>query len=158
MFAHLPSRLCARLIHRRRAYSSSVSAAEQPAGVKGLFGDGESISSTALDLLQFGAFVAMVNRFFVTITQCTGPSMLPTIGTSGDIFLTIPLRIPQWLGIERPRVGDVVIAISPTDPTQTVCKRVLGARLSHDLSSLIFPRPPRGTDQAIAERTLFALT
>uniref|UniRef100_A0A7S4F4Y9 Peptidase S26 domain-containing protein n=1 Tax=Chrysotila carterae TaxID=13221 RepID=A0A7S4F4Y9_CHRCT len=126
MFAHLPSRLCARLIHRRRAYSSSVSAAEQPAGVKGLFGDGESISSTALDLLQFGAFVAMVNRFFVTITQCTGPSMLPTIGTSGDIFLTIPLRIPQWLGIERPRVGDVVIAISPTDPTQTVCKRVLG--------------------------------
>ena len=50
----------------------------------------------AVDLLQFGAFVAFVNNYVVSVTQCIGPSMLPTISTQGDVVLTRPLH-GRWL-------------------------------------------------------------
>ena len=49
-----------------------------------------------VDLLQFGAFVAFVNNYVVSVTQCIGPSMLPTISTQGDVVLTRPLH-GRWL-------------------------------------------------------------
>lgn len=46
--------------------------------------------------------------------------MLPTLNAAGDIVLMD--RISPRFGLVK--VGDVVICKSPTDPTQTVCKRV----------------------------------
>jgi inner membrane protease subunit 1 len=76
------------------------------------------------------------------IRLCSGFSMLPTLSHQGDFVLIspIPLRFfesrmgraargaqedeegGEW-GIKR---GDIVIATSPTDPSKTVCKRVIG--------------------------------
>lgn len=75
---------------------------------------------------------------FLEIRQCAGASMLPTLSHTGDFVLISPIPLhfhssaaqrngessstSQW-GIKR---GDIVIATSPTDPSKTVCKRVLG--------------------------------
>lgn len=83
----------------------------------------DDAASAALELLQFGAFVLCVNNYVLTSTQCVGPSMLPTISSAGDIVLALPISLFSWS--IAPRTGDVVIATSPTDPSQTVCKRVL---------------------------------
>lgn len=72
------------------------------------------------------------------VRLCSGFSMLPTLSHEGDFVLIspIPLRAydtrlgraargetdTEW-GIKR---GDIVIATSPTDPSKTVCKRVIG--------------------------------
>ena len=56
------------------------------------------------------------------LTVCVGPSMLPTLHTQGDMVLVE--HVSQRL---RPlELGDVVIARSPLDPRQYICKRVLG--------------------------------
>lgn len=94
--------------------------------------------SSIIDLVQFGAFVAFVTKYCANITQCTGPSMLPTISTGGDVLLTVPTRLCKLFGLEAPQLGDVIISISPSDRTQTVCKRVLG--MPGD--TLLTPPPP----------------
>ena len=48
--------------------------------------------------------------------------MLPTLAARGDIVLAESLSVRAG----RLRVGDVVVARSPTNPRHTVCKRVLG--------------------------------
>lgn len=71
--------------------------------------------------------------------MCAGFSMLPTLSHTGDFVLISPLPLrfhitaAQLNGTARPstsewgiRRGDVVIATSPTDPSKTVCKRILG--------------------------------
>lgn len=75
------------------------------------------------------------------VRLCSGFSMLPTLSHEGDFVLIspIPLRAAydtrlaraargettdtESSGIHR---GDIVIATSPTDPSKTVCKRVIG--------------------------------
>ena len=74
--------------------------------------------------------------------MCTGPSMQPTLNPRGDYVLVdkltpslrrLKVRVvggdtvrndnstsPLWL-----RIGDVVVAKSPTNPSMTVCKRVV---------------------------------
>mmetsp|Transcript_37123 Transcript_37123/g.119052 ORF Transcript_37123/g.119052 Transcript_37123/m.119052 type:complete len:112 (+) Transcript_37123:797-1132(+) len=52
--------------------------------------------------------------------MCSGPSMLPTLNPAGDIV--VMERVSPRLGAIRP--GDVVIAKSPTNASQTICKRV----------------------------------
>ncbi|KAL1507105.1 hypothetical protein AB1Y20_007961 [Prymnesium parvum] len=81
-------------------------------------------TQAAVELLQFGAFALCVNNYVISSTQCVGPSMLPTISSAGDIVLALPVSSFSWS--IRPQLGDVVICTSPTDPSQTVCKRVLG--------------------------------
>eukprot|EP00966_Prymnesium_polylepis_P246158 5693763-Prymnesium_polylepis.1 len=81
-------------------------------------------AALAVDLIKFGAVTICVHKYFCSSTQCVGPSMLPTIGTSGDIVLTLPVFNFGWS--ISPQRGDVVVATSPSDPTQTVCKRLLG--------------------------------
>ena len=81
--------------------------------------------SWIVDMLQFGAFVAMVNHFALSMTQCIGPSMKPTLTSGGDIVLLWPLPMARLLR-GGPQLGDVVIATSPSDPSQSVCKRVVG--------------------------------
>ena len=81
--------------------------------------------SWIVDMLQFGAFVALVNHFVISMTQCIGPSMKPTLTSGGDIVLLWPLPMARLLR-GGPQLGDVVIATSPSDPSQSVCKRIVG--------------------------------
>ena len=48
--------------------------------------------------------------------------MLPTLAARGDVVLAESLSVRAG----KLRVGDVVVARSPTNPRHTVCKRVLG--------------------------------
>ena len=52
--------------------------------------------------------------------MCVGPSMLPTFNASGDIVL-LERFSPRMAKLSR---GDVVVARSPTNAKQTVCKRI----------------------------------
>ena len=61
------------------------------------------------------------NKKLKTI-QCVGPSMLPTLQARGDVVLAESLSVRTG----KLRVGDVVVARSPTNASHTVCKRVLG--------------------------------
>ena len=82
----------------------------------------EDLLNFAPSLLQFGCLAAFTQNYVLAVMQCVGPSMLPTIGTSGDVVLMWPTAS----GLIKPQLGDVVIAASPTDPSATVCKRVVG--------------------------------
>ena len=77
---------------------------------------------SARAVVQAGCALHFVNGNVVEVTMCLGPSMMPTFQQQGDYVLTE--HITPALG--RLRVGDVVIARSPTNPAQVVCKRVLG--------------------------------
>jgi len=55
-------------------------------------------------------------------SQCVGPSMLPTFNARGDVVLLESATARRG----ALRVGDVVVARSPSDPRHAVCKRVLG--------------------------------
>ena len=78
-----------------------------------------------IDMVQFGAFVTIVNGYVLSMTQCIGPSMKPTLTTAGDIVLLWPAPMVRLLH-GGPQRGDVVISTSPVDPSQSVCKRVVG--------------------------------
>lgn len=58
----------------------------------------------------------------VTVLQCEGPSMLPTINERGDRVLVETLS-PRLLSYRK---GDLVIARPPGEPRGIVCKRVIG--------------------------------
>ena len=104
-----------------RLSSSSTAEAEAEAEAAGWSTD----LSWIVDMLQFGAFVALVNHFVLSMTQCIGPSMKPTLTAGGDIVLLWPLPMARLLR-GGPQLGDVVIATSPSDPSQSVCKRIVG--------------------------------
>lgn len=53
--------------------------------------------------------------------QCSGPSMEPTL-ESNNILLTEHIT-PRFQKLQK---GDIVIAISPTNPRQNICKRIKG--------------------------------
>mgnify|MGYP001985643463 FL=1 len=83
-------------------------------------------ASLMFEMVQFGSLVVWVTDYMVTVTQCVGPSMLPTIGAGGDVVLMLPMRLHRFFGLDRPCVGDLTISTSPANPSQTICKRVLG--------------------------------
>ena len=66
--------------------------------------------------------VHAIQTYIVDVTMCIGPSMLPTFREAGDIVLINRLGF-RFRGVDS---GDVVIANSPTNEKQTVCKRVRG--------------------------------
>lgn len=49
--------------------------------------------------------------------------MLPTFNEAGDIVVVDCLHVKMGRALQK---GDIVIAKSPTNPGNTVCKRVLG--------------------------------
>ncbi|XP_011295139.1 mitochondrial inner membrane protease subunit 1 isoform X2 [Musca domestica] len=53
--------------------------------------------------------------------ECNGPSMEPTL-FSNNILLTERITTRFY----KPNRGDIVIAVSPTNPDQYICKRVIG--------------------------------
>ncbi|OCF38349.1 signal peptidase I [Kwoniella heveanensis CBS 569] len=85
---------------------------------------------TTIRTIQILAALHLVSTTLVELRICTGYSMLPTLSQHGDCVLVSPL--PYWSPFaekhkaRRPQRGDVIVATSPMDPRQTVCKRVLG--------------------------------
>lgn len=64
-----------------------------------------------------------------------GPSMLPTLSTTGDVLLVERVSTR----FQTIKTGDVVMAFSPENPRMIVCKRVLGLEGDH-----IAVLPPNG--------------
>lgn len=101
-----------RLVVRQRRHCSSSSEKQKSYIAENL--------DSLWGLAKFGAFLHLFHEYFLDISMCCGPSMLPTLSASGDIVLME--RISPRLG--KIKVGDVVISKSPTEAGQTVCKRV----------------------------------
>ena len=75
-------------------------------------------------MVRIAVVITAVKTHVVDLTLCVGPSMMPTFNPSGDVVV-VAKRERAWTG--RPtRRGDVVLATSPTNPTQLVFKRVVG--------------------------------
>ena len=78
-------------------------------------------------VLQFAAIMYCVQTYVIDTTMCIGPSMLPTFNSAGDIVL-----INRFSHRYRPvKLNDVIVAKSPSNPDQIVCKRVLGLEGDH---------------------------
>ncbi|XP_024542968.1 mitochondrial inner membrane protease subunit 1 isoform X1 [Selaginella moellendorffii] len=73
-------------------------------------------------IVQCVCFMDVFSNHVLQIQQCIGPSMLPTFNIRGDILVTERLSVK----LGKIRVGDVVMARSPSDPRMVVCKRILG--------------------------------
>ena len=72
--------------------------------------------------VRVGSVIYCCYEYGFNITMCMGPSMLPTLNSSGDILLVDRLSPRIWSDYE---CGEIVIAKSPTKPQQTVCKRII---------------------------------
>ncbi len=75
------------------------------------------------DLLKFSCTLYCLHEYVADVTALAGPSMLPTFNEAGDIVVVDCLTMKLGKPLQK---GDVVIARSPTNPGNTVCKRVLG--------------------------------
>lgn len=62
------------------------------------------------------------NSYLISSPQIVGPSMLPTLNSSGDVLLTEHVS-PRF---SRLKSGDVVMAVKPNDGKVTVVKRIRG--------------------------------
>jgi inner membrane protease subunit 1 len=78
--------------------------------------------------ISFGKFYVVIHlatNYGMDLTSTLGPSMLPTLNSSGDILL-VDKRLNLTLYQNQLCKGDVVVCQSPIDPTLTVCKRIVG--------------------------------
>jgi len=75
----------------------------------------------AFMVAAFISTVTIVRRFLIDVQESEGPSMEPTLNRRHD-FLAV-LTYQPWRFV---KVGDIVIAKSPNDPHQKICKRVIG--------------------------------
>ncbi|GFZ51861.1 hypothetical protein JCM24511_09629 [Saitozyma sp. JCM 24511] len=86
--------------------------------------------STAVRTVQILAGLHLLSTTVAELRICSGFSMLPTLSHEGDCVLVSPLPYWSWFSgsskIRGPKRGDLVVASSPTDPSATVCKRVIG--------------------------------
>ncbi|WFD45056.1 hypothetical protein MPSI1_003733 [Malassezia psittaci] len=131
--------------------------------------------------VQMMCMVHLVNQHVLEV-RMVGASMLPTLSPSGDLvvhfrlpflrmladlpfasrelkerFPAVPGKLPRakkdpsmGMGL---KLGDMVVATSPSDPSRTVCKRILG--MGGD-TVLVDPRDVASglTDSAIAQKHL----
>eukprot|EP00730_Choanoeca_flexa_P002621 TRINITY_DN11114_c0_g1_i3.p2 TRINITY_DN11114_c0_g1~~TRINITY_DN11114_c0_g1_i3.p2 ORF type:complete len:221 (+),score=18.18 TRINITY_DN11114_c0_g1_i3:1717-2379(+) len=74
---------------------------------------------TAVPLTAWGL---VISEHIGDITICVGPSMLPTFSAQGDVVLTEKLSVRY----DKLSKGDVVVAVSPKDCSQLICKRIIG--------------------------------
>ncbi|XP_047989767.1 mitochondrial inner membrane protease subunit 1 [Leguminivora glycinivorella] len=90
---------------------------------------------------QYACITHCTFEYIGDFVMCSGPSMEPTLETN-NILLTEHIT-PR---LQRLRRGDIVIARSPHNPSQNICKRVTG--LPGDKMRGQFPRRsqvvPRG--------------
>ncbi|GBP43699.1 Mitochondrial inner membrane protease subunit 1 [Eumeta japonica] len=91
-------------------------------------------------VLQYACITHCAFEYIGDFVMCSGPSMEPTL-ESDHILLTEHIT-PR---LQRLRRGDIVIAKSPTNPRQNICKRITGLpgdkiRTSFTRRSQIVPR------------------
>lgn len=72
--------------------------------------------------LRIGCAVHYLHDHIYEFSETHGESMLPTLYFAGD-FVHSDKTCQRGRGC---RVGDVVVALKPTDTTQRVCKRISG--------------------------------
>lgn len=72
--------------------------------------------------LRVGCSVHLFHSYIYEFTETFGESMLPTLNYAGD-YIHANKMCSKGRNI---KLGDMVIAVKPTDPTQRVCKRVTG--------------------------------
>lgn len=90
-------------------------------------------------VIQYGCITHCFMEYIADFVVCSGPSMEPTI-FSNNILVTEHIS-PRFKNIER---GDIVIAKSPSNPKQHICKRVTAVE-GDKVKSGIFPYVvPRG--------------
>ena len=75
-------------------------------------------------MVRIAVVITAVKTHVADLTLCVGPSMMPTFKPKGDVVV-VAKRERAWTG-RQTRRGDVVLATSPTNPTQLVFKRVVG--------------------------------
>jgi len=89
------------------------------------------LTQAATSVLKFCVVAHVVTEYGAEVTMTVGPSMMPTLSMAGDtLLIDRTLNLPNWIkavvGLDvEPKVGDIIVAKSPTDSTQTVCKRVI---------------------------------
>ncbi|XP_053698329.1 mitochondrial inner membrane protease subunit 1 [Sabethes cyaneus] len=72
-------------------------------------------------VIQYGCVTHCAFEYIGDFVVCIGPSMEPTLHTN-NVLVTDRLS-PRLNKLQR---GDIVIARSPTNPMQHVCKRIVG--------------------------------
>uniref|UniRef100_A0A1Q3F9C4 Mitochondrial inner membrane protease subunit n=1 Tax=Culex tarsalis TaxID=7177 RepID=A0A1Q3F9C4_CULTA len=72
-------------------------------------------------VVQYGCITHCTFEYLGDFVVCVGPSMEPTLHTN-NILITDHIT-PRLNQLNR---GDIVIAKSPTNPLQHVCKRIVG--------------------------------
>ena len=102
------------------AFADFMSKAQSPAFWGAVKAHGNEAFETFFPVVQFGCLLHCIHEYGVDVTMCVGPSMLPTFSLIGDVVIMERIT-PKLNYYSR---GDVVIATSPTDPKQTVCKRI----------------------------------
>ncbi|XP_004519204.1 mitochondrial inner membrane protease subunit 1 [Ceratitis capitata] len=84
-----------------------------------------SIFSRVKDIVKYSMMYACMTHctfeYIGDFVVCNGPSMEPTLH-SKNVLLTERITTR----FHNPRRGDIIIAISPTDPKQYICKRIVG--------------------------------
>ena len=104
MLRHARRRLCTAAAPRAKpaaaaAAGTATSAAAASSSTAAAAAAAEADAATSFDskslleLVQFGGLVVFVQNYVLSITQCIGPSMLPTMAT----FLQGPARSPREL-------------------------------------------------------------
>ena len=94
IFRHVVS--ARRVWHAARdAFEAETTTADAAGGQTG------DILSFAPSLIQFGALTAFAQNYVLAVMQCVGPSMLPTLGASGDVVLMWPTAS----GLMKPQLG-----------------------------------------------------
>jgi len=117
--------------HRRRSTGMTTSAA--PAKQQ------QQPTWTELNwsLVKFVALFLFASEYVCETALTKGPSMLPTVAVSGEVFLVDKtFNLLPWRAYSK---GDIVVAKSPLDPGGFICKvsashvaRVHGADALHD--------------------------
>ncbi|KAG0025749.1 IMP1 inner mitochondrial membrane peptidase-like [Podila clonocystis] len=74
-------------------------------------------------VIQVACGVQLFKENIAEFTWCFGPSMLPTLNMTGDIvgYESLTQRFSKL------ETGDLVVAVSPRDPSKLICKRIIGA-------------------------------
>ncbi|XP_076047807.1 mitochondrial inner membrane protease subunit 1-like isoform X2 [Oratosquilla oratoria] len=91
-------------------------------------------------MIQYGCIAHCTLEFVADFVVCKGPSMEPTI-YSEDVILTEHIT-PR---LNRIRRGDIIIARSPSNPRQHICKRVTGLegdKVKNGFATYIDGAPP----------------
>jgi len=108
----------ARAAHRARARRPGAGSGRMAAFFRRF---GEETRRSIGSVTRLAIAIAAVKTHVADLTLCVGPSMMPTFNPSGDVVVVDRTRAGR-----RPRRGDVVLATSPTNPTQLVFKRAVG--------------------------------